>query len=339
MSRRAARDLPGHPAPCCGSIQSMEVKYDAGGSDTMNTQAKTWWSLSCLLLLICSQAEALYACIQQPQSVVDYYLLLPDKYLTEGGSRQSRLKAIKINDARNGYLRVEGAWEGYTEIALFRKPDRAALIAVSDVHFGPGPEQRLRFLEYTNSRWTDRTREVMPEVSASAIAAAYRAKKRPVDEDFGDDVPHLYLLPRMGTTITVVVAPGFTQRGMTLMELRWKDGRFRSVEAGGGRAFAGRWLFEDERISFDLDLTETGNVIKGTYSYVTSPNAKRIREGSLEGVVNGNRAEVSFETADYSQERGKATLTRSGNFLVWKITKFPEEESYLPARATLRKRK
>jgi len=307
------------------------------GADTMNTTKKTWWSLVfCLLLLIHSTADGLTVRFQKPaQSVVDYYLLLPDKYLTAGGNRQERLKSIKINDARNGYLRIEGAWEGYTEIALFKKPDRTDLIAVSDVHFGPGPEQRLYFLEYRNSLWTDRTQEVMPVISTAAIASAYRAKRRPADEDFGDDVPHIYLLPRIGTTVKIIIAPGMTERGITLLELKWRGGRFEADTPAA--SFAGRWLIEDDRISFSLELTETGNVIKGTYSYLTLPNAKRIREGSLEVVIRGGLAEISFETADYSRERGKATLTLSGTDIVWQITKFPEEESYLPAKATLQR--
>lgn len=309
------------------------------GADTMNTTKKTWWSLaSCLLLLIHSTADGIVAFVQkQPQSVIDYYLRLPSKYLTVGGNREQRLKAIKINDARNGYLRIEGDWEGFAEIALFKKPDRTYLIAVSDVQFGPGPDQRLYFLEYRNDQWTDRTREVLPAISNEAIAAAYMSKKAPGDEDFGQDVPHIYLLPRVGTTITIVTAPGLIERNITLLELKWTGSRFESVSPAA--SFAGKWLLEDGKISFDLDLTETGNVIKGTYSYVPLPNATRIREGRLQGTVKGNSAEVSFENADQSGERGKATITINEDRLDWKVTKFPEEESLLPARGTLKRQK
>ena len=69
---------------------------------------------------------------KQPRDVVDYYLLLPDRYLLLSGGAQERDAAIKIRDIKNGYLRIEGAWKGYTEIALFRNPDQSAMIAVSN---------------------------------------------------------------------------------------------------------------------------------------------------------------------------------------------------------------
>ncbi|MEW6209666.1 MAG: hypothetical protein AB1631_14960 [Acidobacteriota bacterium] len=52
---------------------------------------------------------ALFIAVQQPRDVLDYYLLLPDRYLTLGGGAQERDAAIKIRDIKNGYLRIEGA--------------------------------------------------------------------------------------------------------------------------------------------------------------------------------------------------------------------------------------
>lgn len=163
---------------------------------------------------------------KQPRDVVDYYLLVPDRYLTLGGGAQERDTAIKIRDIKNGYLRIEGAWEGYTEIALFRNPDRSALIAVSNVSLGPGPEQKIYFLSYDGRAWIDRTKEVFARVPQSQIADLYKKKKSREDENYGEDVPHVYLLPRIGTTIKVATAPGFTAVEITLAELKWANGRF-----------------------------------------------------------------------------------------------------------------
>ena len=270
-----------------------------------------------------------------PQSVLDYYLLLPLEHLTIGGSDDERLKAIKIRDVKNGYLRIEGDWEGHTEVALFRNPDRSALIAVSDVHFGPGPEQKLRFLQYANGRWIDKTEQVLPRISKEKIASAYRTKKGSEDDDFGDDVPHVYLLPRVGTSIAVVTAPGFTAVEFTLLELKWKNGRFEIADSVPVIAFKGRWTFEDKRVSFELTLEQSGNEIIGTYSYVTLPNAARVREGRIEGVMRGGIAEVYFENQEYELERGRAAITLSGANLIWKITEHPKGESFLPGEATL----
>jgi hypothetical protein len=163
---------------------------------------------------------------KQPRDVVDYYLLLPDRYLLLGGGAQERDAAIKIRDIKNGYLRIEGAWKGYTEIALFRNPDLSALIAVSNVSFSPGPDQKIYFLFYDGKTWLDKTNGVFTRVPQSQIAAVYKKKKSQVDDDYGNEVPHLYRLPRVGTTIEVVTPPGFASVEIILAELRWVNGKF-----------------------------------------------------------------------------------------------------------------
>lgn len=165
----------------------------------------------------------------QPRDVVDYYLLLPDRYFTLGGGAQERDTAIKIRDIKNGYLRLEGAWEGYTEIALFRNPDRSALIAVSNVSLGPGPDQKIYFLSCDGKAWIDKTKEVFARVPQSQIATMYKKKRSREDKDYGQDVPHVYRLPRLGTTINVVTPPSFTSVEITLAELKWVNGRFEIV--------------------------------------------------------------------------------------------------------------
>ncbi len=293
-------------------------------------------STSFLICIICMLAFAMSTLTETvPQNVLDYYLLLPSEYLTIGGSADERLKAIKVKDVKNGYLRIEGDWEGHTEVALFRNSDRSALIAVSDVHFGPGPEQKMHFLQYLNGRWIDKTEQVLPRVSKEKIASAYLAKKGSEDDDFGDDVPHVYLLSRVGTTIAVVTAPGFTAVEFTLLELKWKNGRFEIADPAPATSFKGRWTFEDKQVSFELTLEQNENEIIGTYSYVTLPNAARIREGRIEGVVRGGLAEIYFENQEHEWERGRATITASGANLIWKITERPKGESFLPGEATL----
>ncbi|MEW6209665.1 MAG: hypothetical protein AB1631_14955 [Acidobacteriota bacterium] len=114
-------------------------------------------------------------------------------------------------------------------MALFRNPDRSALVAVSNVSFGPGPDQKIYFLSYDGKKWIDKTREVFSRVPQSQLAAAYKKKKSRVDDDYGDDVPHLYLLPRLGTTIKVVTAPGFASAEITLAESKWAGGKFETA--------------------------------------------------------------------------------------------------------------
>lgn len=72
-----------------------------------------------------------------PNTVTDYYLLLPADNLMILESVKSRRSIIKTEDAKNGFLRLEGAWEGWAEIALFRKTNREAVIAVEYIGCGP----------------------------------------------------------------------------------------------------------------------------------------------------------------------------------------------------------
>lgn len=161
-----------------------------------------------------------------PADVLDFYRLLPAECLFPEGVRPDREQAVKIKDVPNGYLRLEGTWEGYTEVALFRKADGSALIGVILSECGPGCQQKVRFLEWDGAAWRDRTGEVLPEVTPAMLAAAYRAKKETGDEDFGQEVPAVYVLPRRGTMVRIQVQPEFSQREIILFELKWNRQRF-----------------------------------------------------------------------------------------------------------------
>jgi len=166
---------------------------------------------------------------EQPADVMDYLRLLPAEYLFPEGVSLDREEAVRVKDVPNGYLRLEGTWEGFTEVALFRKADGSALIGVIRSECGPGCQQQVRFLEWGGAAWRDLTGEVLPEVTPAMLAAAYGAKKGPGDENFGQDVPAVYVLPRRGTTVRIQVQPEFSRREITLFELKWTRRRFELV--------------------------------------------------------------------------------------------------------------
>ena len=141
-----------------------------------------------------------------PKTVTDFYLALPDnlsdiagasrsdlpnfegslvfspseKSRSQSASDKFRKSLIKVEDVKNGYLYLEGMWEGWAEIALFRKADGTYLVAVSQVGCGPGCAGDLMFLAYEKGRWTNVTRRVFPAASS------------------GD---YYFKLPRAGTTV------------------------------------------------------------------------------------------------------------------------------------------
>lgn len=142
----------------------------------------------------------------QPKTVTDFYLALPTDvdeiagmdevsrthfgegffYPNERNRSKSavlkyRKSLIKIEDIKNGYLRLESnEWEGWVEIALFKKTDGNYLVAFSEVGCGPDCSGDVMFLTYEDGEWTNVTKKVFPAESSP--------------EGF-------YELPRYGTTI------------------------------------------------------------------------------------------------------------------------------------------
>ena len=68
-----------------------------------------------------------------PRTVMDYYLMLPDKYVPFA-KNENRRSLVKIKDIKNGYLKLEvDGWDGWAEIALFKKTDGSSIVAVQEM--------------------------------------------------------------------------------------------------------------------------------------------------------------------------------------------------------------
>lgn len=160
-----------------------------------------------------------------PRTVLDYYRLVPAEALFPEGETVDRTSAVVLEDIPNGYLRL-GGWEGYGEVALFRKADGGALLGVAQNVCAPACGQVLRFLEWTGAGFQDVTARVFPKVEAAQVRAAWERQRRPGDEDWGEDIPVLWVLPRRGTTITLVVQPELVGREVGLLEVSWNRSTF-----------------------------------------------------------------------------------------------------------------
>lgn len=165
---------------------------------------------------------------ENPQTVLDFYLLLSTDNLTILESVNNRRSIIKTQDLKNGYLRLEGSWEGWAEIALFRKTNREAVIAVESVGCGPACYGAAQFLTYKNGKWKDVTADVMPELEDADILAAYnRIKTKDDDAHTLDDMPFTYWqLPKKGTTIKLLLGDESASNGKTLLSFAWNGERF-----------------------------------------------------------------------------------------------------------------
>ncbi len=126
---------------------------------------------------------------KEPKTVTDFYLLMPsgsydllpqgagDSYLFREDDNlkgktaitKFRKSLIKIEDIKNGYLRLESAmWdESWMEIALFKK-SYSYIVAISQVECGPACGGDLQLLTFNNQKWTDVTKQFYPPLSKEA---------------------------------------------------------------------------------------------------------------------------------------------------------------------------
>ena len=196
-------------------------------------------SLALLLVLVTygvpalAQGEAGRA--QGPSTVLDYFLRLPQEYLVNypiGGSRREREAAITVRDLRNGFLQIGKPGEGESAtVALFRKPDGRALIAVESNLCALKCEQKLFFLQYENGAWSDVTEEMLPRIDDRAVRARVERETK-AERGIGPDnyaYQLLYKLPRTGTTI--IVTENWSNKKVG--ELLWVTGKFTPKLARG----------------------------------------------------------------------------------------------------------
>lgn len=179
--------------------------------------------------------------IAQPKTVTDYFLAMPnDVYSTSLDGKQItnklaltklRKSMIKIEDIKNGYLKLEGAWEGWAEIALFKKNDGSYIIAQAENGCGPACEGFVKFWTYNAGKWADVTKTVFTEPTGKAVAKQFNVTKHAEDEAADESgMSFYYSLPRQGTVMRVVcnecsqVDDG--KEDFTIFQYEWNGAKF-----------------------------------------------------------------------------------------------------------------
>lgn len=156
-------------------------------------------------------------------NVLDYYKLDPDNALASKAMQEK----ITVEDLKNGYLKIEGAFEGYIEAALFRKKDKTPVLVISNTSCGPVCNSAVRASTYQNGKMVDITEEILLRPSEPEINAIYNRKKKAGDDDYGNyAVPLVYELPRIGWTITVKADNTFAPSDITIFKLDFKNDKF-----------------------------------------------------------------------------------------------------------------
>lgn len=169
-----------------------------------------------LLLIISIFAFSAFA-FAQPKTVTDYFLAMPDSenfpyYRNEQTTTKEKLvkfrkSMIRIEDIKNGYLKLQGDWNGYGEIALFKKTDGSYLIANMRADCEEGCEGFLDIYSYKNGNWKDVGYDLLPKYGEIAMEFnKKRPKGTPAANVSGDDTigfSYLFHLPRVGRTIKI----------------------------------------------------------------------------------------------------------------------------------------
>lgn len=182
----------------------------------------------CLIILtiLCFQ-QLISAQSSEPKTVTDFFYLLPEKHFApyhDGEGKKPDLKEyrksiIKIEDIKNGYLRLEGLWEGWAEVVVFKKTTGKYIVGISEVGCGPICGSEEIFLAYENGKWTDITTQVLPKISETQLKAAYKRHK--ITEE--DEPGLVYELPRVGKTIKVRTDG---DKNLVIFELTWNGAKF-----------------------------------------------------------------------------------------------------------------
>lgn len=173
----------------------------------------------------------------QPKSVTDYFLAMPagvydttieGKTVKGKALTALRRSMIKTEDVRNGYLRLEGPWEGWAEIALFKMNAGGYLLAEANAGCGPACDGSVRFWTYSAGRWTEVTRSYPFNFSSADVMRAFRERGGKGD-DLGEneEIPTYFLLPREGRTIKVACNMcDDSAEHFTLFEYEWNGTKF-----------------------------------------------------------------------------------------------------------------
>lgn len=188
--------------------------------------------LTAVFVLLAGSAAA------QVRTVTDYFLAMPaDVYSTDIEGKKITGKAalekfrrslIKIEDIRNGYLRLEGPWEGWAEIALFKKKDGSYIIGHAESGCGPTCSGFLKFYRYSAGKWTEITAQVIDLPDETEAARIFKEKGMDTSES---GTEHYYRLPRVGTTVRMAcnMCAETAEGDFILREYKWDGRRFSAV--------------------------------------------------------------------------------------------------------------
>jgi hypothetical protein len=147
------------------------------------------------------------------KNVLDYYQLLPSNVLEKEGTK------VIVKDTSNGYLKIEGAFDGYIEVALFRRKDGTAVLLIGTTYCGPVCGTDLEAKEYKKGTWFDLADKILPKLTEDRVRAKFRKDRKDPQAEM---ISYIYELPRNGTVIKI----NDDESGDLIYKLAWKNNKF-----------------------------------------------------------------------------------------------------------------
>jgi hypothetical protein len=179
-----------------------------------------------IYLLIAIVAFSTFA-FAQPKTVTDFYLAMPSNLYNftqikdKAALTKYRKKNIKIEDIKNGYLRIESNdLEGHGEVALFKKNDGSYIVGQTDVGCGPVCGGGVDFWTYKAGKWVKVTDQVF-NLSEEEWNELFGSKN--VEEN---DRTAFFELPRQGKTMTLKCDDCDPNGDGVLAKFEWNGTKF-----------------------------------------------------------------------------------------------------------------
>lgn len=163
----------------------------------------------------------------QPRTVTDYYLAMPSNFYNfvqlkdKTALTNYRRKNIKIEDVKNGYLKIESNdLEGFGEVALFKKNDGSYIIGQTSNGCGPVCGGDVNFWTYRGGQWTNVTKQLFA-FSENDLRRLFETRKT----EESDRIAY-FELPREGRTVKLKCDSCDESGDAVLAEFEWNGTKF-----------------------------------------------------------------------------------------------------------------
>jgi len=141
----------------------------------------------------------------------------------------------------------------------------------------------------------------------------------------------VYMLSKINNSLTVISNNKIVldEKGIWSNEIKANADSMQAIPESN---FTGQWEGADEAQStLSLSLNQAGNVLSGTYCYITQAGNRidcpEDEHNNIHGLVKNSKAEIIFDSS-FGGRNGHAALEINGEQMKWQLTKAPIHGNY-----------